>query len=273
MDDSYSLHTLRRQDVVKDNILIQQSRHQFSLQQQKILLFLVSQLDSQNQKSFTEQTFDIADFCRACDINYSGKNYRDLKAAVLGIRNKGFWVKNGDNEIIMSWISRATISPKSGKITITLDEMMKPFLLELSANFTKYSLIYTLTMRSKYAVRLYELMKSYERITPQPVNFSIDRLKTLIGAEYDVWGELDRRAIKVAVMEINTVSDITVRYKGRRKGRSFDSVDFWIERKKGFENEKATQKAIYNRLTGKRDRHQPQQMAGQLTLDGGEVDG
>lgn len=261
--DSFALNDLRRNQVVKDNRLIQRSRHQFTVQQQKILLYVVSQLDSQKQETFTEQTFDIGDFCRACGITVSGTNYKDLKDAVLGIKNKGFWMKlDNGSEVTVSWIAKAKIEHKSGRITICLDEDMRPYLLELSERFTKYSLIYTLTMRSKYAVRLYELLKSYEAIGK--AEFGLPHFRTLIDAGYDSWGELNRRAIQPAVDEINEVSDIQVRYEGMRgRGRAFERVVFWIEATKGYDHERA----IYQRLTGKKAKRGPQQVEGQLSLD------
>jgi plasmid replication initiation protein len=204
-----------------------------------------------------------------------GKNYKDLKSAILGLKNKGFWLTKADGtEVTVSWIDKAEISPNSGKISILLDKDMFPLLLELHEKFTKYQLIYTLAMRSKYAVRLYELLKSYENRAAgsTTVEFDLDWFKNRVGAEYELWYDVQRKVISVAVNEINLVSDILVTYKGVKKGRSFVAIKFFIESKKDFSSQTATERAIYNRLTGKKGKRERSQMAGQLSLDGGEVD-
>ena len=65
--------------VVKANELIQKSRFNLTLQQQKIVLYLISQIE-RNDKEFKLYSFSIQQFCKVCGINYtSGKNYNDLK--------------------------------------------------------------------------------------------------------------------------------------------------------------------------------------------------
>ena len=60
--------------VVKSNDLIQRSRFHLTLQQQKIVLYLISHITPYDDE-FKLYDFDIADFCKVCGIDYtSGKN-------------------------------------------------------------------------------------------------------------------------------------------------------------------------------------------------------
>lgn len=268
--DGYELVSLRNNKVVKANALVQQSRHSFSVQQQKVLLFLISQLKP-DQKEFEWQTFEIAEFCRVCGFTDAGKNYKDLKEALLDLTNKGFWLKLEDKEVTVRWVDRAEITPDSGVVGVKMDEMMKPFLLELKERFTAYELKYTLTMRSKYSVRLYELLKSYAG-GYESARFELDRLKILVGAEKKVWGDVQRKVLEVAVKEINEVTDLRVSYEPIKKGRAFVAVLFSIAVKKDMQSQLQTERAIYQRVTGKRHHEPEQPIPGQLTLDGGEVE-
>lgn len=268
--DGYELVSLRNNKVVKANALVQQSRHSFSVQQQKVLLFLISQLKP-DQKEFTEQVFDIAEFCHACGIVAGGDNYKDLKEALLGLKNKGFWLTIDDEEVTVSWVSRAKVAPKSGKVKITLDEMMKPFLLELRERFTAYELKYTLTMRSKYSVRLYELLKSYAG-GYETVRFDLDKLQTRVGSEYIHWYDIKRKVLEVAVKEINEVSDLIVSYESVKKGRSFVAVLFSIAVKKNMQSQIQTERAIYQRIKGNRHHEPDPPIPGQIALDGSVIE-
>lgn len=268
--DTYELVKLRNNKVVKANTLIQQSRHHLSVQQQKVLLFIISHLKP-DQKEFEWQTFDIAEFCRVCGIVAAGDNYKDLKNAILGLKNKGFWITVDDDDITVSWVAKAKITPKQGQIKIMLDNDMKPFLLELKARFTAFDLKYTLAMRSKYSVRLYELLKSYAN-QHSIVTFDLPRFKVLIGADYELWYDIKRFVLETATSEINEVSDINVSWRGLKKGRSFVGIEFIISLKKDYESQVATERAVYKRLLGRKEKETKPQVEGQISFDGSEVE-
>ena len=108
----------------------------------------------------------------------------------------------------MSWIEKAYIIPESGTIDIRLDSDMKPFLLHLRQNFTSYELIYTLHFRSKYSIRLYELVKSihYNELNEYKRKYSLDELKRLLDCDtlYTEFKAFRRRVLDIAVNEINS---------------------------------------------------------------------
>ena len=224
--DNLELTKVLDRKVVKSNALIQRSRHQFSLQQQKALFFLISQLKP-DQLEFEWQSFDITQFREVCDINDSGKNYKDIKDALKGLSDKSMWVEfDDDNHSLLRWVEKIRIKPLSGEILVRFDEDMKPFLLDLKTRYTQFELRYTLAMKSKYSIRLYELLKSYVA-TNEVIHFELPRFKKLMGVDYDLWYDIKRKVIDISVKEINEVSDLQVSYQANKKGRSFVSVDFW----------------------------------------------
>lgn len=229
----------RNKTITKANELIQKSRFNLSLQQQKIVLYLISQITPYDDE-FKLYDFNIQEFCRVCGIDFSsGKNYQDLKDAVKEIRDKSIWVTLADGrETTLAWIEKPYIDPGSGVIQIRLDEDMKPYLLQLKQNFTSYEILWTLHFKSKYTIRLYELIKSihfhdldfYERIYP------LDDLKKLLGAEtYKTYQTFKERVLKRAVQEINDYSDKTVSYEVIKSGRSVSKIKFIISSKDSLE--------------------------------------
>ena len=96
---------LRNNTVIKANELIQKSRFSLSLQQQKVVLYLISQITPFDE-DFKLYEFSIVEFCKVCGIDYdSGKNYADLKAAIKEIADKSVWIKTEDDEETLSPIS------------------------------------------------------------------------------------------------------------------------------------------------------------------------
>lgn len=221
--------------VVKANELIQKSRFNLTLQQQKIVLYLISQIE-RNDKEFKLYSFSIQQFCKVCGINYtSGKNYNDLKEAIKEIAQKVLWIKlpNG-KETTVRWIEKAYIDRNTGTIEIRLDEDMKPYLLQLKDNFTQYELVWTLQFNSKYSIRLYELIKSihYHDLDPYERTYDIDELKRLLDAEtYKTYQHFKDRALQVAVDEINSTSDKLVSFVPIKDGRAVKKIRLHIESK------------------------------------------
>lgn len=227
--------SVRNKQVVKANDLIQKSRFSLSLQQQKVILYLISQINADDE-DFRLYDFSIRDFCLACGIDFdNGNNYAELKRQVQDIRNKSIWVTLPDGrETTLAWIEKATINKHDGTIQIKLDNDMRPYLLQLKSNFTKYELIYTLYFKSKYTIRLYELVKSihYDETKPYERIYKIDELKKILDAEiYTTYQHFREKVLDKAICEINEHSDKTVSYTPIKNGRSFDKIKITVQSK------------------------------------------
>ena len=221
--------------VNKSNDLIQRSRFNLSLQEQKIILYLISQITPYDHE-FKLYEFNIIDFCKVCGIDPDGgKNYRDIKAAIKTVADQSVWIHiNEDEETLLRWIEKPYINKNSGTIRIRLDEDMKPYLLELKANFTSYELIYTLRFRSKYTLRLYELINSihFRPLEEYVRTYDLEELKRLMGAEtYKTYQTFKTRALNMAVNEINQYSDKNLRYEPVKQGRSVVAIRLYITSK------------------------------------------
>lgn len=225
----------RNQIVVKANELIQNSRFNLSLQQQKVVLYLISQITPYDE-DFRTYEFSINEFCKVCGIgDVSGKHYNDLKDSIKEIADKSLWITREDGtETIIRWIEKPYINPKSGIVQIKLDEDMKPYLLQLKENFTKYELFWTINFKSKYTVRLYELVKSihYNELETYERTYTLDEIRKILGAEsYKVYNDLKKRVLTPSVEEINKYSDKIVSFIPLKKGRSVDRITLVVSSK------------------------------------------
>ena len=230
---------VKDQRVVKSNDLIQKSRFDLSLQEQKIILYLISQITPQDEE-FKLYEFSITDFCKICGIDHtSGGNYADLKRAVKEISDKSIWINiDEDQETLIRWIEKPYLNKRSGTIKIRLDEDMKPYLLQLKQNFTSYELIFTLRFRSKYSTRLFELVSSihYRTLEEYSREYTINELRRLMGAEnYKTWQSFKERALIPAVNEINQYSDKNLTYEIIKRGRAVSGVRLTVSSKNTLE--------------------------------------
>lgn len=239
----------RNYPVVKSNYLIQKTRYDLSLAEQKLILHVI-QLIEPKDDDFKMYNFSIKDYCKLCGIQYnSGKNYSDVKQALKALHDKSFWMEQEDgSEILMRWIEKIKINQRSGVIQIRLDQDLKPYLLQLKQFFTKYNYLYVMTMKSQYSIRLYELLKSYENI--HAIAFEVTELRKLLNIADDIlteWYNFKRIVIEQAVKEINKLTDIKIKYDTIKQGRSVFEVVFHVEPKSETE-QVMTQKLIERTL-------------------------
>ena len=226
---------IRHSTVVKSNDLIQKSRFSLSLLQQRILLYLISQITPVDD-DFKLYEFSIAEFCKVCGISYNGRSYNEIKAIIKEIADKSVWITLEDNktETLVRWIEKPYINADDGFIRIKLDADMKPYLLQLRENFTQFELIYTLKMKSKYSIRLYELVKSihFNEFKEYIRSYKVEDLKILLDATgYNTFKDFHQRALKPAVEEINKYTDKNIKYEQIKDGRKTIAICFTIETK------------------------------------------
>lgn len=236
MGKELSLDILDKQ-VRKSNALIQKARFSLSTQQQKILLYLISQIQPWD-KEFQTYKFSIREFAAVCGLDYpkGGKDYTEIKEQIKRIADKSMWLllEDGNTETLVRWIENPVIQRNSGTIELKLNEALKPYLLQLKERYTQYQLVYTLNFKSKYSIRLYEVICSIHFHELEEYNriFSIEQLKKMLDCEsYNDFRNFKRVVLDKAIKEINSYSDKDVTYKTIKDGRKVVGVELTIKSK------------------------------------------
>lgn len=207
--EKYKIMESRDMVVVKSNSLIQKSRFSLSLQEQRIILYIISKIKPEDKK-LHEYQISIKDFCNICgiDTNENKVMYQYIRKVVKDLADKSLWIEteNGTDNLIR-WISKAKIERNKGIIQIKLDEDLMPYLLELKRKYTSYPLLNIIAMKSKYSIRLYELLKSYSNL--QTKRFKIDELKKRLDAEkYKDFYKFKVKVLFPALDDIKNYADI-----------------------------------------------------------------
>jgi plasmid replication initiation protein len=149
------------------------------------------------------------------------------------LSDKSFWITREDGkETLCRWIHKVVLDYDANTIILRLDEDLLPFLIGVGERFTKYELFWILKMTSGYSIRIYELLKS-EEWKQTPVLYKTEELKRLLGVEgkYKNNGDFVRKAVDIAVKEINNLTDMKVRYKKITKGRAITHLQFFVKEK------------------------------------------
>ena len=228
IDDKIQIYKERDYPVKKANEIIQRAKLDLNLTEQKIFLYAVSKIKP-DDKALQTYEFSINDFCDVCGIaRNDGRTIENIKEYIRGLKAKPFWMINEDRDWeTIDWIAKAWVTPKSGKIKIRFDETMHRYLINMLGNFTQFSLLGVLPMRSTYSIRLYELLRSYAGLHKKI--FEIDELKALLMAPYVNFKDFRRKVLEIAEREINAYTDIEITWEPIAKGRKVVQVEFTIE--------------------------------------------
>lgn len=244
----------RNYPVVKANALIQKTRYNLTLQEQKLILHIIQLIQPQDD-DFKIYIFSIRDYCQICEIaDRSGKNYQNIKKSLKTLSDKSFWLQQDDDtETLMRWIDKVKVHPRIGTIEVKLDSDLKPYLLQLKKFYTKYNYLYVSAMRSEYSIRFYELLKSYEN--QHEIVFSVAEIRKKLqvpDGKLPRWVDIRRYVIDQAQKEINDLTDIMFKYETLKKGRAVDKVVFSILTKDG-KQQVIAQRRVEKRLKKTKD--------------------
>lgn len=134
------------------------------------------------------------------------------------------------------WVSEIEYDSDKG-VTILLNYKLKDQLLDLRQSYTRYFLEEILTMKSVYAIRLFELLmnRKQRRILPLEgvdIEISLQDIKEACGCTskaYDSFHNVKNRVIEAAVKEINEKSNYYITYYSFIKERkSVVAINFHL---------------------------------------------
>ena len=216
--------------VTKSNKLIA-CNYDLSLQEQKLILTLASMVQPQDTE-FKEYEFKIKDFIKLLDVQGQNK-YTELPKITKELKRKVFDIEEGTDMIQVSWLGGVRYKRKEGILILKLDPNLKPYMLELKKMYTSYKLSNILSLKSKYSIRLYEILKS--NLFKKEVTIELQELKNMVGAKekaYSVYQNIKNKVIIQAQKELKNKTDISFSFTEIKTGRKVTSIRFHIKQNK-----------------------------------------
>lgn len=151
--------------VVQANELVRSRQEDLTILEAKLIRLAISQVlkNDVDLKTYTCNVKDLAKFLKISKDNI----YRDIQDLSKSIMKKSIFIKDKNdkkgNYKIFHWIDY--IEYKDGVITFKLSDSLKPYLLGLQEIFTLYEYDNIISLPTNNAIRLYELLASYQRIS------------------------------------------------------------------------------------------------------------
>ena len=223
--------------VTRNNNIIE-GRYTLTLQEQRIVLWLISEINP-DDVDFRDYRVSVSKLAEFLCIEKNKNIYKECAEFTKKLLRRVIEVAGveGNTLLQVGWISKAKYYIGKGYVDISFDPELKPYLLQQKGKFTTIALRYAIALSSVYAVRIYDLCKQYQTIGDRTI--TINDLKRILDIQPDQYTEYKNfklRVITIALREINAKTDIFVSYIEHKDGRRVGSLTFTIRSKTAAED-------------------------------------
>lgn len=212
--------------VVKSNELIE-AKSKFTANEYKVINCLIGHIDK-DDKSFDDFDINVKDINKQLGNSKNTQGtYSYVKKYAYSLASRNITVKKDNNEIaIYNYFS--IVETYRGCLNVCFNNKLERFLLNTKSKFTRYRLSNILNLDTFYEIRLYEILKQYEKVGLRDVKYS--DLRFMLGIEDNQikrFCDFRSRVIEKALDKINKKTDIKTRVDIEKAGRN-TSFRFYI---------------------------------------------
>lgn len=209
--------------VVKANELIEMPVD-FNLMQLKLFARIIVSIRADPNKEF--YSFSVKALLE--DFGLSDTNYTQLKLATKGLIKPVTVRGEGIEEEQLPFFDKISYTAK-GLVKFRMTGELKPLILDLEKNYTKYYFSNIAMLKSAYAIRIYELLKQYEYKGERIL--SLDEIREFLKIDadkYKQYGHFKSKVISVAQKELKSKTDIYFDMEEIKKGKKVFAIKFVI---------------------------------------------
>ena len=216
---------MKNRNIVKQNFKLVNAKYKLNTSEIKFIMTAIAQIDA-NDKEFQEYEIKVSELEQKLQAE---QNETRLKQFVKRIMSKPLEVHTADGWAIFNWFSKVQYIRQEARFIVRIDKDLKPYLLELKKRFVKYNLKYILPLQSSYSIRIYQLLKEYEKLTKR--TFTVQELQELLQVpkSLKVYADFKRKVLKVAEKELIEHSDIFFEFEEIKQGRRVNEILFRIK--------------------------------------------
>lgn len=226
--------------ITKSNAVINSS-YRFSLNELRILLYGLSHINPRSDEFPMFHRIHIKELAEFYNIGEKdrGSFYDDIKHALITkfwSREFSYFDEELGEVVKRTWLTEVRYGRKDGTLAYEYNPKLKNQLQQLAKRFTSYFLANIASMKSAYAVRIYEISVMYLNASKQDRTIFTKKIEDLkhhldITDKYKNFFDMKKRVLEQARKEINKHSDIKFSYKVKKLGRSPYEIEFTVSKK------------------------------------------
>lgn len=214
--------------VVQSNDLIEAYYDMdLTVNEHKIIRYVASKIKL-HDNSFPDYSFEVKEFAKAVGVR--GNNYHaHIEKIADELTKRRIKVKSKEKVGWFPWFS--AIVYEKGIVHISFNPVIKDLILKLEERFTNYHFNAITPLRSGYSLRLFELLKQYEKIGHRTIE--LDELRMMLGIsdKYQEYSSLKQRVVVRAQEELKEKTKLAFEFEEIKRGRKVVALKFLINSK------------------------------------------
>lgn len=213
--------------VSKSNTLIDASYH-LTLNEQRLILACIAQIDSRKGRLPRDNVFTLyaEEFAGIFGITVD-QAYESLHDASESLYERDIrTLEGGRHKTRFRWVYYVQYRDGEGCVKLGFSPNVGPHLVGLRKRFTSYQLQALASVRTAYAIRLFEMLMQFQDTGLLRISVADFKERLRLEGKYPRFSDLKRRVIDPSVKELRERSNLLLEWSAIRKGRAVATLEF-----------------------------------------------
>lgn len=223
---------MQKRNIVKKYHTLVNSKYNHKSSEMKFILLCITRIKMEDQL-FPDIEFTVKELQERLGV---AQNHTRIRSEMKRFKSLTFEMPVYNDEgklekyIYRSWFEEIEYHIKDGRITAKFDSKIKPMLLQIKERITKYDINFILQMKSSYSIRIYELLKEYQRIGHR--TYEVKELMDILSVPkaLKTYSNFKKRVLLQAESELNEFADIAFDLEEIKQGRAVAKLRFNIKK-------------------------------------------
>jgi len=212
--------------VTQSNKLVE-SRYNLPLGEQRLVLTMIARIQPEDE-DFKPYRISVSEFAEFLGIAKDSA-YTECKKITAKLLTRVLSIEEPDGLLQINWMSSAKYIDGSGMVNLSFDPLLKPYLLQLKSTFTSCKLAMLLSFKSQYTMRVYTLLKQYEKLKTREIE--VELLRDILGIRKDLhveYSDFKRNVLIPTQKELAEKADVYFEFEEIKYGRRVGAILFHI---------------------------------------------
>jgi len=226
---------MSNRQIIKQDYKLINAKYDLNLNEIKIILNAISEINAEDS-SFKTYRVKLSDLSQELQNQSLLNNHTRIKKFCEDLMKKPLFIpESGKNFLVVNWFQSIRYLHNEASFEYQISDALKPYLLELKERFVQYSLRYILPLKSTYSIRIYQLLKEYEKLKER--TFKLEELLNILQApeSYKLYSKFKQGILQVAERELKEHGDIYFEFEEIKKGRKVFEIIFKIKKNEKYD--------------------------------------
>lgn len=224
-------------------------KYSLSLLEMKMVMALAAHINK-NADDFETCSIRVRELGEYMGLS-EDKCYQSIKATAKKLLSRSLffeWYKTTNSRkkswLGSSWFDYIFYDDEESMVEFRFATMIKPMLLQIREAYAQLECKPLMAFKCMYSNRFLLYVVEWEKIQPHTIKIEDLRELLQLGKKYKQFGEFRTYVIEPAIREINALTEYEVTAEPVKRGRRYDSYNFYIKRKTAKAKIKPKKKAV-----------------------------